>query len=108
MPELVQWLYEIGPIVQGGMGPVPIGWQDIAAWQSVTGLVLAPHEAQAIRTLSMAYADQHHRSKDANCPCPWADPTQVDREAVADKVSEQFRAFSQRRKNNGRRRKAAG
>jgi len=104
MPELIEWLYDIGPMSYSGMGVVPIGWQDIQAWQSVTGLVLQPYEAEAIKTLSLAYVDQLERSKDANCPCPWIDPTDINRSAVADKVKSQFRAFSERRKGNRGRR----
>jgi len=104
MPELVEWLYDVGPLTYNGMGAAPVGWQDILAWQSVTGLELEPYEAEAIITLSSAYVDQHHRSKEANCPCPWVDPTQINRDAVANKIKEQFRAFSERRKSKRGRR----
>lgn len=83
-------------------------WKDIDSWQSVTGVELQPYEAEAIKTLSMAYVDQLERSKEANCPCPWVDPTNVDRAAVAEKIKQQFRAFSERRKNKrGRRSQTA-
>jgi len=104
MPELVEWLYEIGPMSYTAMGVSPIGWSDIQSWQSVTGLALEPHEAQAIKNLSLAYVDQHERSKEANCPCPWFDPTNVNRESVSDKIKDQFRAFSERRKKQRGRR----
>lgn len=104
MPELVEWLYEIGPIVYTGMGAQPIGWADIQAWQSVTGLELEPYEAEAVISLSLAYVDQSNRSKDKNCPSPWIDPDYIDREAVAKKIKDQFRALSARRKNKRGRR----
>ena len=98
MPELLEYLYEIGPVIPSGMGLLPVTWTDIAAWQAVTGVMLDPYESAAVRELSMSYIDQHERSRSPSCPAPWVDPEHVDREAVAARILSQFRAFSRRRR----------
>lgn len=80
------------------MGAQSIGWDDINNWSDLMGLELEPQEVNALRQLSAAYLDQMHKAKENNCPPPWVDPDQLDRDKIADKVSSQFKALAKRRK----------
>ena len=105
LPELVEWLYDIGPFTVTAMGVQPISWPDILAWQASTGVELTPWEAQSVRMLSMVYTSQYHKAEEPGCPMPFVGDDFVDRAAVSDKVGQQFRSLAQRRsKGNGRRR----
>jgi hypothetical protein len=67
---LADLLFEIGPCLQGGMGLVPLTWQEIAAWQEASGVRLSMWEANALRKASKAYAHQVSVSDKPNCPAP--------------------------------------
>ena len=88
-PHLTDWLFDIGPVVPGGMGMARIGWQDIAAWQSVTGHELAPWEASLLRSLSGEYLAMQNEASDPQTPAPWIDQASVEanREAVTNRLS---------------------
>lgn len=64
---LVRSLFEIGPVVHDGY----ITWQELLAWQTVTGIELEPWEACAILDLSKAYLNQKAQSSSLGCLCPW-------------------------------------
>lgn len=70
-PQFVAWFIEMGIVENGGMGPVPLSWTAIAAWQRVTGVTLQPWEARLIRKLSIEYIDQKSRAESESCPAPW-------------------------------------
>ena len=72
---LRDYLFEIGPLQTGGMGPAPLSNAEIHAWQDNTGIVLTPWEARMIRRLSMDYLQQYHEADDPTCPAPWHDRT---------------------------------
>ena len=77
MPEtdgyeyLIGYLYEVGPYVSNGMGPVPVSWQEILAWSQLSCPSLAQFEADAIKRLSAEYVSQLAKSEDADCPPPY-------------------------------------
>ena len=54
---LVAYLFEVGPTMASGMGMGPVTHQEIAAWQSLTGIPLTPWDARAIRRLSIEYSN---------------------------------------------------
>lgn len=92
-PWVVEKLNEIGPVVSGGMAPVPLGWRDIAAWKEGTGFPLEPWEARLIRKLSAEYLSMLNDARKPECPAPWSAIEAVDRDAVAMKVRNEFRAM---------------
>jgi len=98
MPELVEYTWEIGPVMPGAMGPVPIDWPQIAAWQQAHGLELDAFELDAVRDLSACYVEYLQKGRSRSCPAPWTDPDQVNRDAVEAKIREQFAIFSRTRK----------
>lgn len=89
---LVMLLQEIGPTVPGPMGAVPIGWQDIAAWQACTGEQLDPWDARKLRELSMQYLTELHLAEQPERPMPGITQEQVvaNRDAVSRKLKAMF------------------
>lgn len=70
-PQIVARLIEIGLTGSTGMGPAPLSWLEIEAWQRVTGFDLMPWEARLLRTLSVDYIAEGRRAESENCPAPW-------------------------------------
>lgn len=68
---LLGYLYEVGPIMQGGMGPTSLTHEEIAHWQRNIGLSLQPWEARFLKMLSCEYLSQSQISNDINCPAPF-------------------------------------
>jgi len=97
LPYLTGWLFEIGPTASSGMGPTVIGWQDIAAWQGLTGIEVDPWEARALRRLSADFLNMTHEAKDASCPPPFASQAAVgrNRDAVGRQITMGFAALRQ-------------
>lgn len=99
-PYLIEWLFEIGPVVPAGMGMASIGWRDLAAWQDVTGIELDPWEARLLRRLSAEYHVQAQKAEKPDCPAPYtAASIELNRDAVDRKVRNAFAAFAQAKRN---------
>lgn len=77
MFHLAEHLQAIGPALPGGMGPVPITFAELSAWQAATGHRLQPWEAQAIHHASRAYVSSYAEGSEAGTPPPWIDPAAV-------------------------------
>lgn len=67
---LIDYLYEVGPVSNLGMGPAPISWPDIDAWMKATGTRISPMDALLLKSLSLDYYAQHNLSKDPSCIPP--------------------------------------
>jgi hypothetical protein len=73
------------------MGATPLGWQDIGAWERVTGIKLQTWEARGLRRLSAEYLASAQAAQDPNCPPPWVkQPTQDQRTQIANSVRSIF------------------
>lgn len=70
-PHIVARLLEIGITQPTGMGPAPLSWGEIAAWQRLTRIALAPWESRLMRQLSIDYIGELSRAESENCPPPW-------------------------------------
>lgn len=57
MVYILNWFYELSSGRQNGMGLNPISWQDIRAWQEVTGERLALWELNAIKRLDSVFIE---------------------------------------------------
>lgn len=80
-PHLISRLTEIGLTESTGMGPSPLSWREIEAWQRSTHVRLAPWEARLMRQLSLEYIGESRRAESENCPAPWrSQVTQRERE----------------------------
>lgn len=70
-PHLITRLIELGITETTGMGPAPLSWREIEAWQRGTNVRLAPWEARLIRKLSVVYLSEGRKAESENCPSPW-------------------------------------
>lgn len=68
---LLDYLFEIGPVTSTGMGLAGVSWQELHAWQALTGTLLAPWEARALHALSGHYASALGIAQEPDAPAPW-------------------------------------
>lgn len=95
---LVEWLFELGITESSGMGAQPISWTEIANWSTLSGHVLSPGEAVALRHLSTEYVRMLTEGEDPGCPPPWVSEER-NRVAVSDKLSSIFKSMIAGRKS---------
>lgn len=91
--HLVSFLWEVGPVGSGGMGPVPITFGELADWQRACGPELPRWQILALRKLSIAYVAEQHRAGRHDAPAPWTDAERPPRDnsAIARHVRALFR-----------------
>lgn len=93
---LVEYLFEVGPVMQGGFGPVALTHGELRAWQDNVGLELQPWECRALIVLSKAYCAELAAATDPVAPAPWVPPevAPVDRARVADSLRSSIRRMA--------------
>jgi hypothetical protein len=69
--HILRYLWEVGPVLAGGMAPAPITQQEIRSWQENSGVRLQPWEARWMRELSTVYLNELHKAEAPNRPPPW-------------------------------------
>lgn len=92
VPYLTDWLFEIGPVLSGGMGARPLELGDLPAWEHFTGIELDAWEARTIVRLSAAFSAQRHKAEKPDCPPPYCIEA-VEAAKQEDKVAGQFKAM---------------
>jgi len=91
--HLFELLMSIGPVLAGGMGPVPIDHRELRAWQDNTGHALAAWESVVLRRLSVEWLAESRLAEQPDRPAPWGAPEQsFDRAVVADRISAALKA----------------
>ena len=98
---LLEFLYELGPMHFSSMGEVPIGYEQIDAWERVTGVDLSPWEASTLRKLSIAYAVEKSAGANPLAAAPggvYESPEDAveRRERVSQGLAQQLRSFRRR------------
>lgn len=83
---------DVGPALPGAAGPVALTYAELAAWIGLTGREYAPWEVELFRAMSSAYCDGKVSGEEPACPPPWVAPAQVDRAALAKRLSAAFSA----------------
>lgn len=83
---LVKYLFDIGPVEPGGMGPAPLSHREIEAWQRNTGIELNAWEATTLRRLSREYLSMSQDATSPTCPSPWL-PDSVHEPEYAERVA---------------------
>ncbi len=84
---LVEWLFDIGPLVAGS----PITYSEIESWSRVKNIEITPWEAHMMKRLSRAYEDQSIKSRSKTCPSPYLSEEKLT--ADKDKFQSQFDAI---------------
>jgi hypothetical protein len=97
---LTDWLFEIGP---GGGMDGPLGWQEMAAWEHLTGIELDPWEARTLRELSAEYLHERQEARKPDRLPPYTDKITEERRAMVDrKVSSAFAGLKKGGDDGGR------
>lgn len=95
--HMVNHLTEAGICLSNGMGLMPLTWQEIDSWLSVTGLELTTWEKLTLKELSEAYVNEYSLSSDKTRPAPYVHKVdEIDRQAVSDKLKGIFRGLKKR------------
>lgn len=90
---LIQHWFSVGLTGHGAMGPTALSALELMAWQQGTGVDLVPWEFRVLREMSRAYVAQYHDSEEPACPPPYGEQAkEYDRDAVAKKISDIFKA----------------
>lgn len=101
LPYLADYLLDVSPTRQGGMGLLPLSWQELQAWSHMTCTELSYWEAQALIEASGQYVSALYQSEKPDCP-PFWQATPLPPADVALKVKSVFRALiDQRKKQEG-------
>lgn len=69
--HIINYLFEVGPSMSGGMGSIQITNTELRDWQQNIGIKLQPWEARFIRRLSGDYLSESHRATEKGCAAPW-------------------------------------
>ena len=69
--HLAEWLLDVGPVMQTGMGSVALSHLEIQAWAANVGLEFEGDEAQWLQKMSEVYANELAESNGKNTPQPF-------------------------------------
>lgn len=94
---LLEYLMEVGPATTSGFGPAVISWQELQAWEHMTGVILTSWEAITLRKLSGYYVAQYMKSQDPLCPPPYV-PENIPVEDVNAKAIRLFASMKKRKR----------
>lgn len=81
---LIGYLQELGYTRSSGMGPCPLDYSEVKAWQEVTHTPLNHWEALAIRRLSSEFVGALHSAEDPNAPSPYLGDIEKRRQETTD------------------------
>lgn len=70
----MEYLFDVGPVMAGGMSAAPITCGEIEAWQRGTGIELSAWEFRTLRRLSVAFVGATQAAEEPDCKPPYADP----------------------------------
>lgn len=72
--DLIDCLFEVGPVLQGGMGPVRLTNEELLAWQTNTGRRLPSWKCRFLIRLSREYAHEAGEATKRGAKPPWTPP----------------------------------
>lgn len=82
---LIGLLQEAGLMSSTGMGPVPISWQEIHAWQTASLRQLSLWEVMTVKGLSEEYVSELLQATAKDRPAPFS-REETERKAVEHKI----------------------
>ena len=96
--SLREVFFDLGPFIKTAMGSMPIGYEQLVAWQSIHGVRLSPWEGKALCALSRICLDAVDAAKDPGAPRPGSvdeSPEQAEerRERVSSGLGDMLRSF---------------
>jgi len=91
---LIGYWHSVGMVTANGMGSSPISSVELQTWAQAQGIDMAPFEFNAVMEMSKSYLASLHQGEKPDCPPPYGNPVnEFDRQKVASKISNAFKAF---------------
>lgn len=101
---LIDYLFDAGPVLAGGMALAALDHAALRAWQQNTGIRLTPWQVRTLRHLSGEYVAMLNDAKEPDCPSPWQpEIDEPDRGEVGKKVQTALRTLMSTRPKNASR-----
>ena len=72
--NLLDYLFQVGPVLQGGMGPARLTNEELLAWQTNNRRRLAPWECRFLIGLSGEYMREADKARRRDATPPWTPP----------------------------------
>jgi hypothetical protein len=94
MRYLQGWWVEAGMVAQGGMGPAPLTWREVEAFERGSCTDLTPWERARIISLSRVYSGSLSEYRDQKAPAPYK--SEATAQALAER-DEQIKKDRERR-----------
>jgi hypothetical protein len=93
---LLNWLFDAGPTMPGGMSTSVLTSAELQAWQHNTGNRMTPWEARTLRNLSAAYVAELLEAANPKRSAPWhpEDMPDEDKKATAQSMRESLRSMA--------------
>jgi len=76
--HIVDYMRSLGWAAQGAAGAQCFTWQELDAWQRVTGTRLSYWESGAVMVMSSAYVSMLRAGADLNCQAPFMTMEQIE------------------------------
>lgn len=90
---ILDYFFEIGPLMAAGMSGGPITHEEMVAWQRNTGIELSSWQARFIRRLSSDYLGESQRAEKRDCKAPWQVEV-VDKKIIAEDMKRQIQELA--------------
>lgn len=101
--HLIEYLFRIGAVMQGGFGAVNLPFTEINAWANLMRIPLSGWESETLHMMSKSYAYQHSISNKRDCQQPWtskaAMKTEVQKEKLGDEILKKFESLASKPKS---------
>lgn len=88
--HLIEYLFRVGPVVQGGFGAVNLSFTEIDAWARRVKIPLTGWESETLHMMSKSYTYQHSISSKRDCPQPWISKAAVKTEKQQDDLGDEI------------------
>lgn len=90
--HLIDWFFDVGPVLYGGMGPTPLSFSEISAWGKPIGLTA--WESSVLRSLSVTYVSMQQKADKQGCPPPFVQELSEDsRKLLSDRLGAALRSL---------------
>lgn len=90
--NLINWLFDIGPAMYGGMGSAPLSHSEIRSWMDNTGEVLTTWEVKTLRRLSNVYVVASQEAEKPDCKPPFNESEEA-RKRINDELERKLDLF---------------
>lgn len=97
--HVLEWLYEVGPVISDSMGRRPLRYDDLTAWMQLAGPLLTPWEASTLVQMSSMYSAGLYRGERGEpMPMTGDDDEDARRRTIVNKILDAVKRRGRRRR----------